>query len=54
MIKKGDTVFTVLEFANKWKVNADNGRITLEYNVPKELCATFDELRDYILSNDIF
>ena len=54
IIKKNDKTFIVTEFADKWKVLFDVGKLSAVYDVSKELCPTADELRAYILKNDLF
>ena len=53
-IIKGDSVYTVTESRDKWKVSKDSGKLSLSVDVSKELCKTWDELREYVLSNDLF
>ena len=53
-IVKGDSVYIVTELRDKWKVSKDSGKLSLSVDVPKELCKTEDELREYVLSNDLF
>lgn len=53
-IAKGDSIYTVTESRDKWKVSKGSGKLTISVDVPKELCKTGDELREYVLSNDLF
>ncbi len=52
IIIKGDTVYRVSESSNKWTVKRDSGKLSVSYDVPKELCETEQELRKYVLSNN--
>lgn len=54
IIRKGERTYTVNECANKWTVKAADDRVTLSYDVPKELCPTEDALREYVRHNDLF
>lgn len=51
-IIKGDTVYRVSESSNKWTVKRDSGKLSVSFDVSKELCRTEQELREYVLSND--
>ena len=53
-IAKENTVYTVTESTDKWKVSNDSGKLSFSVDIPKELCKTWDELREYVLSNNIF
>ena len=53
-IVKGDSVYLVTESSTKWTVKKDGEKLSVSFDVPKELCKTEDELREYILSNDLF
>ena len=54
MIEKGDSKYSVTEYGTKWVVKAVDGKVTLKFNVSKSDCATLDELKDYVNSNDLF
>lgn len=51
-IIKGDTVYRVSESSNKWTAKRDSGKLSVSFDVSKELCITEQELREYVLSND--
>ena len=53
-ITKGDSVYTVSESRNKWRVSKGSGKLSFSVDVPKELCKSRDELYEYVQSNNIF
>lgn len=53
-ILKGDSAYKVTELKGKWRVSKDSDKLSLSVDVPKELCNTWDELREYVLSTDLF
>ena len=53
-IEKNGKVFTVRENKNSWTVVRTEGRVSVSYNVPKEIRPTFDELKAYIVESDLF
>lgn len=53
-IEKNETTYSVSEFQNKWVVKTKKGKITVSYEVSKELCPTEDDLWDYVQTNDLF
>lgn len=53
-IIKNGSIYTATESKNKWKVSKDSGKLTVSVDIPKEICKTPDELREYVLSNDLF
>lgn len=54
IIEKNGTIYIATEFIDKWTVKAETGKLLVAYNVSKELCRTADELREYILQNELF
>lgn len=52
IIEKKGKVYTVTESSTKWTVKSDSGKLLVAFDVSKELCATADELREYVLSNN--
>ena len=53
-ILKGESAYTVTELKGKWRVSKDSDKLSISVDVPKELCNTWDELREYVLSTDLF
>jgi len=51
-IEKNGKMYTVSELRDKWTVKADNGKLSVSYDISKELCSTSDELRRYVLNNN--
>ena len=54
IIEKNGKVYTVAESRSKWSVSTDVEQLTITYDVSKDICNSFDELQEYVLSNDIF
>lgn len=54
VIEKGEKKYTVTEYKSKWTVSEESGKLSVAYDVSKEICGTADELRDYILKSDLF
>ena len=53
-IQKGNRIFVISEAAKKWTIKEIGGIISVEFNVDKELCQTEDDLREYVMNNDLF
>lgn len=53
-IVKGEKTYIITESANKWTVKTDSEKLELVFDVSKEICATENELRDYVRTNNIF
>ncbi len=53
-LTKGEKIYLINEYDNKWTVKTENGKLTVCVDVLKELCKTETELREYILANDLF
>lgn len=53
-IQKGEKTYAVKEFPKKWTVElvGVGGKLSIAIDVPKELCGTEQELRDYVLSEN--
>ncbi len=55
MIEKNGKTYAVTESTTKWTLKSSYGKLDIAFDVAKESCATFDELREYVLNdNDIF
>ena len=54
IIEKNGKAYTVTELSNKCTVKAENGKLSVAFDISKELCSTADELREYVLQNDMF
>jgi len=52
IIEKNGKVYTVTEHADKWKVAAESGKLSVAFDISKDLCKTAGDLREYVLSND--
>lgn len=51
-IEKNEKLYTVTESSSKWRVRAENGKLEVSVDVPKDICATEEDLRAYVLSHD--
>ena len=52
VIEKNSKAYTVTEHRDKWTVSAESGKLSVAFDVSKELCPTADELREYVLNNN--
>lgn len=52
IIEKNNKVYNVKECSDKWKISLKNGKLSVDYDISKEICSTADDLREYVLSND--
>lgn len=50
-IVKGNTVYKISESSKTWTVKKESDKLSVSFNVSKELCKTEQELREYVLSN---
>lgn len=53
-ITKNEKNYSVNEHRDKWTVKADGGKLSVAFDVSKNICKTFEELREYVLKNDLF
>lgn len=54
VIEKNGKAYTVTEHCDKWTVSAESGKLSVAFDVSKELCPTADALRVYVNNNSIF
>lgn len=54
IIEKNGKTYTVTEHRDKWTVSAESGKLSVAFDVSKELCPTADALRVYVNNNSIF
>ena len=54
IIEKNGKSYTVTEYRDKWTVKAESGKLSVAYDVSKEICSTADELREYVNNNNLF
>lgn len=54
IIEKNGKTYTVTEHRDKWTVSAESGKLSVAFDVSKELCSTADALRVYVNNNSIF
>lgn len=53
IIKNGKT-YTITECTSKWIIKSTSGKLSVSFDVSKEICKTVNELHEYILSNKMF
>lgn len=53
-ITKGEKVYTVKECKSYWSVSTAIGKLTVIYQVPKDMCEILEDLKQYIKSENIF
>jgi len=53
-ITKGKMVYTIAEHMNGWIISYTSGKLVVEFKISKTECATFSELKNYILTSDEF
>ncbi len=54
IIEKNGKTYTATEYPKKWTVTLDNGKLSVAYDISKEICSTADELRIYVNNNNLF
>ena len=54
IIEKGEKVYTVTESGSKWTVKTGSGKLSVVFDVSKELCETAEALREYVLTENTF
>jgi hypothetical protein len=54
IVEKNGKIFSISEQSKKWVIKSNSGKLSVSYDVSKDLCATEDELREYIKSSDLF
>lgn len=52
VIEKNGQVYTVTELGTKWTLKTESGKLSVTFDVSKELCPTTDELCEYVLNNN--
>ncbi len=53
-VSKGENIYAIKEHTEKWTATRKNGDLTVCIDIPKDLCQTESDLKEYILSNDLF
>lgn len=51
-ITKDDNTYRIKENEKSWTVEKESDKLSVSFNVPKNICKSEQELRNYILSND--
>lgn len=53
-VRKNEKVYTVKECNDHWNVSTVIGKLSVSYQIPKDVCATFEALKQYIESENMF
>ncbi len=53
-IEKDGRVYVVTETAKQWNIKTDASKMGVFYNIPKEICETFNDLKRYVAENELF
>ncbi len=54
IIFKGDKEIVVEERQNCWVISRKVGKLSMEYKIPKDICADEDALRAYVEKESLF
>lgn len=54
LITKNNKVYNVKETSTKWVVSTESGKISIAYDIPKDICKTAEDLQRYVANNDLF
>ena len=53
-ITKNGKEYSVSEYRDKWTVNTNSSKLPVAIDESKNICKTSEELREYVLKNDLF
>ena len=53
-VEKNGKQYEVYERKTIWSVILKSGALTVNIQVPKDICATFEEVKEYIQKDDMF
>lgn len=54
IIRKGKKEYTIAERRECWVLSCKIGGLSVEYKVPKDICADEEGLREYVKTNELF
>lgn len=54
IIEKNDKLYEVTERKKHWSVVLKSGSLTVDFQVSKDICATVEELKEYIQRENMF
>ncbi len=54
IVEKNGKAYSISEYSTKWVVKLSSGKLSVSYDISKDLCANEDELRKYIESSNLF
>ena len=53
-ITKNNKAYVVTELKHDWKLSVASLPVTIDYKIPKEACKTIEDLKRYVLNNELF
>ena len=53
-IKKNNKIYDITEHDTKWTVKSIDGKLTIFFDISKDICNSFEDVKAYILNNDKF
>ena len=53
-VEKNGKLYEVYERKTIWSVILKSGALTVNIQVPKDICVTFEEVKEYIQKDDMF
>lgn len=53
-VKKNNHLYSIIEKKNIWSIKQETPKFSVSLNIPKEICKTADETKQYILENKLF
>ena len=54
IVEKSGKQYEVTERKRHWSVALKSGSLTVDFQVSKDICATIEELKEYIQKEDMF
>ena len=54
IVEKNGKLYELNERKNHWSVVLKSGSLTVDFQVSKDICATIEELKEYIQKEDMF
>lgn len=54
IVEKNGKLYETIERKNHWSVVLKSGAVTADFQVSKDICATIEELKEYIQKENMF
>ncbi len=54
IIEKNGKNYEITEYTTHWVVRLKNGDLTVDFQIPKEICKSIVELKNYIYTEKMF